>query len=78
MAVNMSGWTMDDNSNAFATSVVLRRVTSIAAGQSVVFLEGTAPGSTDATIAAAFKSAWFGSAPTSVVIGAATAVRAWA
>lgn len=68
-AVNISGWTMDDNSNAFASSVVLRGVTSIAAGQSVVFLEGTATGTTDASIAAAFKSAWFGSAPTSVVIG---------
>ena len=68
-AVNISGWKMDDDSNAFASAVVLRGVTSIAAGQSVVFLEGTPSGSTDAAIAAAFKSAWFGTSPTSVVIG---------
>ncbi|MGC4062385.1 MAG: lamin tail domain-containing protein [Aquabacterium sp.] len=69
-AVNITGWKMDDNSNAFSQAVALRGVTSIAAGQSVVFLEGTANGSTDATINAAFKSAWFGAnAPASLVLG---------
>ena len=35
-AVNVSGWKMDDNSNAFALSVALDKVTCIAAGQSVI------------------------------------------
>ena len=69
-AVDITGWKMDDNSNAFASSVVLRGVTSIAAGKSVVFLEGTASGSTDASINANFLSAWFGaSVPAGVVVG---------
>ena len=38
-ALDITGWKMDDNSNSFAASVALRGVTSIAAGQSVVFLE---------------------------------------
>jgi len=69
-AVDITGWKMDDNSNAFANSVALRGVTSIAAGQSVVFLEGLADGSTDSTIGAAFKSAWFGSnVPSTLTLG---------
>jgi uncharacterized protein YjiK len=70
-AVNISGWKMDDNSNAFASAVALRGVTSIGAGQSVVFIEGLADGSTDATIIANFSTAWFGTAtlPAGFVIG---------
>lgn len=69
-AVDITGWKMDDISNAFGSAVALRGVSSIAAGQSVIFLEGAANGSTDATINAAFKSAWFGtSAPASLVLG---------
>jgi hypothetical protein len=63
-AVNITGWSMDDNSNAFATSVPLAGVTSIAPGKSAVFLEG------DGTNAAAFKTAWFGaSVPVGFTIG---------
>ena len=63
-AVNLTGWKMDDNSASFSLAVALRGITSIAAGQSVVFLEGNASGTTDATIDANFISAWFGgSAP---------------
>jgi len=61
--VNISGWKIDDNSNAFSSAVALRGVTSIAAGQSVVFLEGNASGSNDAAIDASFISAWFGANP---------------
>ena len=61
-AVDITGWKMDDNSNAFATAVALRGVTSIPPGKSVVFIEGTADGITDATIIANFSTAWFGSA----------------
>ena len=68
--VDITGWKMDDNSNLFANAVALRGVTSIAAGQSVVFLEGTATGTTDATINANFLSAWFGSSvPAGVTLG---------
>jgi hypothetical protein len=69
-AVDISGWKMDDNSNAAATAVALRGVTSIAAGQSVIFLEGSASGTTDATINANFIAAWFGSsAPAGFAVG---------
>ena len=43
----------------FALSVALRGVTSIAAGQSVIFFEGTATASTtDAAITSLFNSTW--------------------
>ena len=59
--LNISGWKMDDNSNSSLVAIALRVITSIAAGQSVVFLEGNATGSSDAGLNAAFKSVWFGS-----------------
>lgn len=69
-AVDLTGWTMDDNSNAFGSSVPLRNVASIAPGQSVVFIEGKADGSTDATLTANFIQAWFGgTAPAGFTIG---------
>ncbi|MDO8361932.1 MAG: SdiA-regulated domain-containing protein [Actinomycetota bacterium] len=62
--VDITGWKVDDNSNAFANAVALSGVTSIAPGQSVVFLEG------DATKAAALEAAWFGGAtPAGFMIG---------
>ena len=70
VAVDITGWKMDDNSNTFANAVAIRGVTSIGAGKSVVFLEGTATGTTDATIDAAFLNAWFGSnVPAGLTIG---------
>lgn len=69
-AIDITGWKVDDNSNAFASAVALRGVTSIAAGQSVVFIEGNTSGSNDATIQAAFKTFWFGGlVPAGFVIG---------
>lgn len=70
--VNITGWKVDDSSNAFASAVALRGVTSIPAGQSVIFFEGTDSGSTDATILAAFSNAWFGTVtpPAGTLIGA--------
>jgi VCBS repeat-containing protein len=70
--VNIAGWKMDDNSNAFGSAVALRGVTVIPAGKSAVFFEGNATGTTDAAIAAAFSTAWFGSAtpPAGFLIGA--------
>lgn len=52
--VSLSGWTMDDNSYAFGSSVALAGVTSIGAGESVVFLEG------DGTAIEAFRTFWGG------------------
>jgi uncharacterized protein YjiK len=70
-AVDISGWKMDDNSNDFASAVALRGVTSIPPGRSVIFIEGAADGSTDATLTSAFSNAWFGSPtpPAGVLIG---------
>jgi predicted extracellular nuclease len=59
-SVSLVGWTMDDNSNAFANSVALRGLSTIASGSSVIFLESDASGSNDATILANFSRAWFG------------------
>ena len=41
-AVDLTGWKVDDSSNAFASAIALNGVTSIAAGESVLFIEGTA------------------------------------
>ncbi len=63
-AQNIAGWKMDDNSFSFGSSVALNGITSIAPGESVIFLE-TADNSV-ATIAAkkaAFRSVWFGANP---------------
>lgn len=69
-AVDLTGWKIDDSTPTFASAVALRGVTSIAPGQSVIFLEGKADGSTDATISAAFQSAWFGSSvPAGLTLG---------
>jgi len=69
-AVDITGWKVDDNSNLFANARALRGVTSIAAGQSVIFIEGNATGTTDADINASFRTAWFGSAvPAGLSIG---------
>lgn len=54
-AVSISGWKMDDASNAFGTSVALNGITSIAAGESVIFLETASP----TTVGASFLSTWF-------------------
>jgi hypothetical protein len=70
-AVSISGWKMDDSSNSFSDAVALAGVSSIAAGQSVVFIESpdTVPADI-ATLEANFKSSWFGSnVPAGFVIG---------
>ncbi len=67
-ALNINGWRIDDNSNSFGASVALTGVTSIAAGESVIFIEA-APAAAAATIAR-FIATWFGgTAPTGVQIG---------
>ena len=65
-AVNISGWKMDDNSGSFAASVALNGVTSIAPGESVIFLETANLTATKAT----FLNTWFGAnAPADLQIG---------
>jgi hypothetical protein len=72
VAANISGWKVDDSSNAFGSALALRGVTLIPPGRSAIFFEGLADGSTDATIKANLSTAWFGTAtpPPGVLIGA--------
>lgn len=51
-AVDITGWKFDDSSNSSSAAALLTGITSIAAGQSVVFSEGGTQ--------AAFVSNWFG------------------
>ncbi len=68
-AVNITGWKFDDNSNSFGSAVALNGITSIAAGESVIFIESAAP----STAVANFISLWFGaSAPAGLQIGTYT------
>ncbi len=62
-AVDITGWKFDDSSFAFANSVALNGVTSIAAGESVAFIETTTLDSgSAATQVSAFRSFWGGTA----------------
>ncbi|HEY4277424.1 MAG TPA: lamin tail domain-containing protein [Conexibacter sp.] len=56
-AVDLSGWRMDDGSNAASSGAVLNGVGSLAPGESAVFIEGTV------ATATAFENAWFPIAP---------------
>lgn len=55
-AVSISGWKFDDNSNNFNVAGALTGITSIAAGESVIFLETASP----STVVASFRNIWFG------------------
>ncbi len=59
-AVDITGWKIDDNSHVLANAVALRGITSIAAGQSIVFIENSSTTVTDATVLASFQTSWFG------------------
>ena len=64
-AVSLSGWKMDDNSASFGSAVALSGITSIAAGESVIFVE-----SASGAAISAFKSTWFGtSVPAGLQVG---------
>ena len=70
LALNITGWKVDDSSALFSAALTLRGVTSIDPGQAVIFIEGVSNGSTDATLSAAFQTAWFGSSvPSGFTIG---------
>ena len=57
--VNVTGWKMDDNSNSFGSAVALNGVTTIAPGESVIFMETNDP----ANKVPSFLSNWFGANP---------------
>lgn len=64
--VNITGWRVDDDSNNPASAVVLTGITSIAPGESVIFIEA----SSLAARAATFRTTWFGAnAPAGLQIG---------
>jgi hypothetical protein len=66
-AISLAGWRMDDNSFNVANSVELLGIGSIAAGESVVFIENTGVG---ATTINNFKTFWFGgNAPSGFQVG---------
>lgn len=70
-ALDISGWKVDDNSNLFTAALPLNGITSIAPGESVIFLETSATNA--ATIIANFKSTWFGiNPPTNLQVGSYT------
>lgn len=58
-AVDISGWKMDDSSESPAAALSLTGITSIAPGESVIFLETATPVTTIAT----FRSTWFNTTP---------------
>jgi VCBS repeat-containing protein len=69
-AIDLTGWKVDDDSASFASALVLSGITSIAAGESVIFIESATP----STTIAAFSTAWFGSStlPTGLQVGTYT------
>ena len=70
-ALDISGWKVDDSSNSFTAALALTGITSIAAGESVIFLETSATNA--ATIIANFKTTWFGSnVPAGLQVGSYT------
>ncbi|MBK0370390.1 SdiA-regulated domain-containing protein [Flavobacterium agrisoli] len=67
-ALDISGWKVDDSSQSFSAALALNGITSIAPGESVIFLETSATNS--ATIINNFKSTWFGNnVPSNLQIG---------
>jgi len=61
-AANINGWKVDDSSRAFGSSLLLNGITSIAAGESVVFFETPAANLTGAwaTDLTNFRNFWGG------------------
>ncbi|HET6996978.1 MAG TPA: lamin tail domain-containing protein, partial [Solirubrobacterales bacterium] len=56
-ALDLTGWKFDDESNSFGSGVALNGVTSLAPGESAIFVEG------DSAKVALFKTSWFGASP---------------
>ncbi|SKA86079.1 Uncharacterized protein YjiK [Prosthecobacter debontii] len=58
-SVDITGWKVDDDSASFASAIALSGITSIAPGESVIFIESSTPTDT----ASLFLSTWFGGSP---------------
>lgn len=58
-AIDITGWKLDDNSGSFVRGVSLTGITSIAPGESVIFLETNSVADKSAT----FLLNWFGTNP---------------
>ena len=61
VAIDTTGWKMDDNSHVFSSAVAMAGITSIAPGESVIFIETASL----TTASANFISEWFGASPVS-------------
>jgi hypothetical protein len=69
-AVNITGWKTDDDSDSFAAGALLDGITSIAAGESVIFVDSA---DTPAATKTAFSAIWFpGGAPSGLQVGTYT------
>lgn len=67
VAIDITGWKVDDSSFAIATALALNGVTSIPAGKSVIFIESSAPDTEIPT----FKAFW-GSTLDNISVGSYT------
>lgn len=65
VAVNLTGWKMDDNSNSFGSAVAMSGVGNVGVGESVIFIEvsASATAAEIAAIKAEFIDTWFGGHP---------------
>jgi Lamin Tail Domain len=71
-SLNPSSWKFDDSSYSFAAALSLNGISSIAPGESVIYLEAGAA-TTPAAVSAAFRTSWFAStAPAGLQIGTYT------
>ncbi|MEJ5975353.1 SdiA-regulated domain-containing protein [Novosphingobium sp. PS1R-30] len=67
VAIDITGWKVDDASKDFAQALALNGITTIKPGESVIFIEGSA------SLAAQFIDTWFGgNAPAGLQIGSYT------
>lgn len=66
-SVDLTGWKVDDGSYTFANSLAINGVTSLAAGESALFLEAKGTLGDEATEVATLRSFWGGSAQTAQV-----------
>jgi len=66
-AQNIAGWKMDDDSNNFDTGQFLNGISSIAPGESVIFME--TPNANLPAKKAQFLSLWFANPPANLQIG---------
>ena len=67
-SVDITGWKMDDNSFDYTNAVALNGITTIASGESVIFLEVKSKGN-PAVDVPAFKTFWWGASANATQVG---------